>query len=300
MLLQQGLTRNVDRVTGVFGERVLFTLSGTPITVANLITFGALVLVAYGVSRLVQRAITRGIARRGPAHPGNMAVTRRLTHYAIMALGLTIALQNIGIQLSALFAAGAVFAVAIGFGMQNIAQNFISGVILLVERTIKAGDVLEVENRVVRVERMGLRATIARSRDEQQLIIPNSALVQSIVTNYTLQDSLYRIRATVGVSYSSDMAQVRQALERAAAAVPWRVEARAPLVLLTDFGASSVNWEVSVWGEDPWAARVSKSALNEAIWRALGGEGIVISFPQMDVHLDAPLALAAPSDPEPR
>jgi len=300
MLLQQGLTRNVDRVTGVFGERVLFTLSGTPITVANLITFGALVLVAYGVSRLVQRAITRGIARRGPAHPGNMAVTRRLTHYAIMALGLTIALQNIGIQLSALFAAGAVFAVAIGFGMQNIAQNFISGVILLVERTIKAGDVLEVENRVVRVERMGLRATIARSRDEQQLIIPNSALVQSIVTNYTLQDSLYRIRATVGVSYSSDMAQVRQALERAAAAVPWRVEARAPLVLLTDFGASSVNWEVSVWGEDPWAARVSKSALNEAIWRALAQDGIVISFPQMDVHLDAPLALAAPSDPEPR
>ena len=197
-----------------------------------------------------------------------------------------VGLQTIGIQLGALFAAGAVVAVALGFAMQNILQNFVSGVILLAERSITESDILEVDGRIVQVKKMGTRATVARTRDEEEIIIPNSMLVQSSVTNYTLGDHLYRIRAKVGVAYGSDMDQVMEVLRAPEHSVQERVLDRDPIVLLLEFGSSSVDFEVSIWAEDPWAARLIRSALNMAIWRHLKEDGITIAFPQLDVHFD--------------
>ena len=154
------------------------------------------------------------------------------------------------------------------------------------ERAIKPGDVLEVEGQVVRVVKMGIRSTVARTRDEEELIIPNSTLVQSTVKNYTLQDSHYRIRGRVGVAYGSDMQEVRETLSRIAEEVDWRLEVREPLVFLKEFGDSSVVWEVSVWVSDPWGAQRSLSELNRAVWNGLQNDGITIAFPQLDVHFD--------------
>jgi small-conductance mechanosensitive channel len=190
------------------------------------------------------------------------------------------------ILIAALFAAGAVVAVALGFAMQNILQNFVSGVILLAERSITESDILQVDGRIVRVMRMGTRATVARTRDDEEIIIPNSLLVQSSVTNYTLGDSLFRIRAAVGVAYGSNMDRVREVLLEAGKSVPDRVEEKDPVVLLLQFGNSSVDFEVSVWATDPWMARVTKSHLNFAIWNHLKAAGITIAFPQLDVHFD--------------
>src|SRR4030095_8726722 len=104
-----------------------------------------------------------------------------------IVVGLTLALHLAGIKLGAVFAAGAVFAVGLGFAMQNIAQNFVSGVILLVERSIEPGDVIEVNTQVVRVHQMGIRATLVRTLDDEDMIVPNSILVQTTVKNYTHQ-----------------------------------------------------------------------------------------------------------------
>lgn len=254
-------------------------------TLTTIVIVGVILVGAFIASRLVQRALTRALAMRGITDAGTIGVSLRLAHYAIVLLGLGIGLQTLGLNLGALFTAGAFFAVALGFAMQNIAQNFVAGILLLTERTIKPGDVLEVENRVVRVSRMGLRATVARSRDEEDLIIPNATLVQNTVTNFTLRDPIFRLHATVGVSYDSDMAEVKRVLQEAAAALPGRLSDRDPRVLLTGFGDSAVNFEVLVWSEDPWSARVTKSDLNEAIWWAFKRAGIVIAYPQMDVHL---------------
>ena len=220
---------------------------------------------------------------------GTIGVTQRLIHYVVMAFGLGLALDNLGVDLGALFAAGAVLAVGIGFAMQNIAQNFVSGVILLVERSIKPGDVLEVEGRVVQVEKMGIRSTVARTRDEEEIIIPNSTLVQNSVKNYTLRDSLYRLRASVGVEYGSDMRLVMQVLQGAAEGLDWRFANKDPVVHLVEFGDSSVNFEVSVWITDPWVAPGRRSLLHQAIWWALKDAGVVIAFPQLDVHFDPPV-----------
>lgn len=269
----------------------LFEVSGTVVTGASVVTFLIVLLVSLWISQVGQRITRRVMARGGLTHTGTIATTQRLLHYAVMILGFAVGLQAVGISLTTVFAAGAVAAVAIGFALQNILQNFVSGLILLGERSIKETDVLEVEGTVVRVMRMGARATVARTREDEELIIPNSILVQSTVKNLTLTDSAYRLRGRVGVSYASDMQRVEQVLVHAARGVAGRDSSREPLALLVEFGDSSVVWEVSVWAADPWRAPRVRSELLKAVWWALKDEGITIAFPQMDVHFDPAVAL---------
>ena len=267
----------------------LFDLGETPITVGTVVIMVAVLLAALLVSWLVTRTIRKAFKFRGVEDEGTVGVVTRLTHYLILGAGLFVALRVAGIDLSALFAAGAIFAVALGFAMQNITANFVSGVILLSERAIKPGDVLNVEGKLVRVRDMGIRATIVRTLDDEDLISPNSVLVQSTVTNHTFRDNMMRLRVPVGVIYGSDMRLVQQVLHDTAEKIPWRSTEKEPVVLLVDFGNSSVDFEVSVWIEDPWKSRWSRSDLRQAIWWALKDAGITIAFPQLDLHLDEPV-----------
>lgn len=287
-MMQTTAVAVVDTVVPVIGRvwnAPVFTIGQTPVTAATLVTFGVILLLTVVVAQLAAAGTQRALARRAGGDMGAIAVTARLVNYAVLLLGLGVAIQTIGVNLGALFTAGAFFAVAVGFAMQNIAQNFMAGVILLVERVIKPGDVLEIEGRVVKVTRMGLRATVARTRDEEDIIIPNSILAQNTVTNYTLRDQVYRLRTTVGVSYGSDLQQVKKVLLGAAKGIPERLQHPEPRILLTEFADSSVVFEVAVWIHDPWTARQIGSDLNETIWHELKRAGIVIPFPQRDVHV---------------
>jgi len=257
----------------------------------SLFTVGfwiGILFMSWIVSRIAQRLLRSTFDRR-EVNQGTTAATSRLLHYLIMAIGLSIAFESTGISLATLFAAGAVFAIGIGFALQTLTQNFVSGLILLLERSIKPGDILKVEDQFVRVEYMAIRSTRCRTLDDEEIIVPNSTLVQSTVTNYTLGDSYYRLRTTVGVTYSSDMVQVRRVLEATAGQMSWRYKGKKPVILMTEFADSAVNWEVSVWIDDPWRVRARRSELNEAIWNGLKAERIVIAFPQLDVHFDAPV-----------
>ena len=267
----------------------LFKLGQTEVTLATLVTALLIVLVSFWTSWLLRKAFSRAFQGRVPVDHGTAGVASRLVHYMIVITGLGIAIHTMGINLTALFAAGALFAVGIGFAMQNLTANFVSGVILLAERAIKPGDVLEFEGQMVRVQDMGIRSTVAKTLNDEDLVIPNSQIVQSTVSNYTLRDPLYRLRVMVGVSYSSDLGLVRDTLESTANGLAWRSPKNEPVVLLSDFGSSSVDYEVSVWIEDPWRSRRARSKLREAIWWALKEAGITIAFPQVDVHLDPPV-----------
>lgn len=274
----------------------LLSISGSPVTLASLLVFLVIAGISWAASRFLRRWAASSLRERA-VDTGTIAITKRLIHYGVMAVGLALALDNLGVNLGALLAAGAIVGVGLGFAMQEIAQNFVAGLILLVERSIKPGDVLEVEGRVVRVEKMGIRVTVARTRDDEEIIIPNSTLSQNTVKNYTLRDSLYRVRVLVGVEYGSDMRQVRTVLEAAATGEEWRFPGQDPVVLLREFGESSVDWDVSVWMSDPWGAPRASSRLHEALWFALKEAGIVIAFPQMDVHFDPPIEQAAEALP---
>ena len=263
-------------------------------TAVSLFTLGSMLLTFVGMLGLswLLRAGVRRALRKGSIEPagGDLGVADRLVHYGFIVVGLALAMHVAGIKRGAVFAAGAVFAVGFGFAMQNIAQNFVSGIILLIERTIKPGDVLEIGTQIVKVMKMSIRATIVRTLDDEDIIVPNSTLVQSNVKNYTLEDNLYRVKVKVGVSYDSDLRQVRLVLTKAAADLPGRDVAYPPRTLLLDFGPSAVEYETSVWIHDPFNYRIASSDLREAIWWAFKSAGIRIAFPQLDVHMADGLA----------
>lgn len=271
----------------------LFSIGRTPVTLSTLLTTLLIFIATLIMSRIVRAALRRALAKR-VGHEGTLGAINGLVHYSVLIIGISICLQTMGVDLTALFAAGAVFAVGIGFAMKNIAENFVSGVILLGERSIRPGDVIDVEGRMVRVERMGIRATLVRTRDGEDIIMPNSTLVQSAVTNYTLQESIYRVRYPVGVIYASDMELVIETLAGAAkeakAAMPDLIADRPIDIFMSEFGDNSVNFEVAIWLTDPWQHMSIKSRLAQHIWWALKERGIVIAFPQVDVHFDAPVA----------
>ena len=272
-------------------DHKLFEIAQTSVTPGKMLVFILVVFLSHWFSLTIQKAIKKAVDSKKVSLFQESRGFLRLVHYCIVLIGFVVALQIVGIDISILFAAGAVFAVGVGFAVQNVAQNFVSGVILLMERAIKPGDILMVEGTVVRVMEMGIRATIARTRDDEDLIIPNATLVQSTVTNFTLKDSRFRVRAVVGVSYSSNLGDVKAALKQAAKSVSgkqdfeWRI-------LLTGFGDSTVNYELSIWIDDPWDAPAIRTSLFEAIWDAFKEKGVVIAFPQLDVHFDPPVSQA--------
>ncbi|MDH3330599.1 MAG: mechanosensitive ion channel [Desulfobulbaceae bacterium] len=275
-----------------FSIKPLFKIAGTEVTLWSISVFILIILISYFSSWIVQRALGRSLAHKFVKKEGTLAVIIRLTHYTILLIGLAIALQTIGINISALFAAGAVFAIAIGFAMQNVAQNFVSGIILLAERSIKPGDIIEVEGTVVKVVEMGIRTTIVRTWRDEDLIMPNSIFSQSTVKNFTLRDDQFRLGVEVGVAYNSDMKQVIEVLEKTARDIPWRTREPEPRVLLQDFGDSAVIFGIYLNVNDPWKQRVYMSDLRKAIWFALQDANITIAFNQMDVHFDAPVTEA--------
>ena len=271
-------------ITGVLDARLL-DLGGKPVTISTVGIVIAVVVVSFQISAIVQARINRQIAAHGVSQEGSVAVGARLAHYIIVLLGVMIGLQTAGIDLSALFAAGAFFAVGLGFAMQTLTQNFVAGVILIVERAIKPGDILGLQGTLVRVERMGIRSTVVRDLDDVEIIMPNSELVAGI-RNYTMSDRLMRLRVPVGVAYESDMAHVFATLEAAAEAFLVRDPTKKPVVLMTAFGSSSVDFEVSVWTTQPFQAASIKSQLLRQIWDALAAAEVTIAFPQLDLHLD--------------
>jgi potassium-dependent mechanosensitive channel len=264
----------------------LFDLGNTPVTLSALLVFVLMLIFSVWVARLAKLATRRALENRPSLDRGTARVIARLVQYVVLVVGLAVAIETLGVDLAALFAAGAFLAVGVGIAMQGVAQNIVAGVSLLIERAIKPDDILMVDGQVVRITQLGFRAAVARTRDEEDLIIPNALLAQQIVTNYTLRDSLYRLRTTVGVGYDADIDQVFRVLHDVAMQSPDRDPAREPRVLLTEFGNSSINFDLSIWVEDSWTAPIVKSRLNHAIWRAFRDNGITIPFPQMDVHFD--------------
>jgi small-conductance mechanosensitive channel len=186
----------------------LMKIGATPVSLWTLLLVAVIFGISVWGSFLVRRAVEGALRARRIAETGTVALIKRLVHYVVLVVGFVIALQTVGIELGALLAAGAVIAVGVGLAMQELVKNFVSGIILLAERSIKPGDVLEVEGRVVRVIEMKVRSTIARTRDDEDLIIPNGILADSTVKNYTLLDPSYRIRCTVNVAYGNDPAKV--------------------------------------------------------------------------------------------
>ena len=243
-------------------------------------------LVVFVVLRILFKTIDHHYQKSDDRNKDDIRIYKRISRFFLWTLGILIALHVVGVNLSSLFTTSGLLAVALGLSLKSILENYVGGLIIKSDDSIKHGDVLDIDGQMVRVKSIGIRATVVRTKDDSDILIPNSLLVQGKIGNYTHRDSVCRLWTSVGVSYSSDLKQVREVLEEVCRNFDGLSARHTPVVLLSDFGNSSVNYQVFLWIEDPWNSRLIKSKLNEAVWWALKAAGIEIAFPQLDVHLD--------------
>jgi len=268
----------------------LMTLSGVPVTLASVLTCLLVFSMFMVAARLAARTTRRAIESRGRSS-GVAAAAGKIVWYFVAAVGLIISLETLGFRLTALLAGSAVLLVGIGFGLQNIAQNFISGIILLLERPVKEGDFIQVGGTFGAVANIGLRGTTVITRDAVTIVVPNSELVSTQVINLSVPTTEMRMRVSVGVEYGSDTARVRDELMRVAAENEHVLAEPPPEVRFESFGESSLDFSLLVWIRDPSHDLAIASMLRFAIDQRFRKAGIVVAFPQRDLHIRSGLEI---------
>ena len=264
----------------------LFQLGKATVTISTLLyLLLAVVLLLYVTAKIKNWFIQRVFARTS-VDIGVRTAVGSIIRYVVVALGFIIILQTAGIDLSGLTVLAGALGIGIGFGLQNITTNFVSGIIILLERPIKVGDRIQVEDIDGDVTSISLRATTVVTNDNIAVIIPNSEFISSQVINWSYTNQDVRVHVPVGVSYASDPELVRSALLQAAENHPGVLKNRKPDVLFTEFGDSSLNFDLRVWTREYTPrANVLRSELNFAIIKILREKGIEIPFPQRDIHI---------------
>ena len=265
----------------------LFSLGeGSAVTPLGLIVLLLILTATWLVAGRVRWLFERRIASVTVMQPGTRHAIGALVRYSVIFVGFFIGLRSVGFQLDAILVALGALGIGIGFGLQNIANNFISGIILLTERPINVGDVVDVGSGVLgTVERVGIRATTVRQFDQTQAIVPNADLISSVVTNWTLDDRRVRVDFVVGVAYGSDTALVRRLLEEELARHQDVLADPEPRVLFTEFGDSSLNFRILAYVADLAQRLTTQSDLHYAIDQAFRDHNVEIPFPQRDLHL---------------
>jgi small-conductance mechanosensitive channel len=210
----------------------------------------------------------------------------QLVSNLVLIVGIFIVLENTGIHLGALTVFAGAVGVGVGFGLQNITSNFISGLVILAERPITIGDRVEVAGVIGQVQKINARSTVVVTNDNIATIVPNTKFIDSPVTNWTYGDPRVRFRLPVGVAYGSDVEKVRDTLVAAARANSQALSDPAPSVFFVGFGESSLNFELVVWSDEmSHRPRRFRSDLNFAIEKNLREAGIEIPFPQRDLRI---------------
>jgi small-conductance mechanosensitive channel len=264
----------------------LFELGVSTITVGSILFFFISVIFVIFLSERVRHILSNKILKRYKVEIGLSQAIGGIVKYSILVIGFTVVVHSVGIDMSALgFIAGAL-TVGIGFGLQNITNNFVSGIIILFERPIKIGDRIEVGEIKGRVVDISARATTVTTNDNISVIIPNSEFISSKVINWSHSDLKTRFNFKVGVSYKEDPQKIKEILLGVAKENIGILAQPAPDVLLLDFGDSSIDFTLRVWTtlyvHNPLAL---KSQLFYEIHKRFKEENVEIPFPQRDLHI---------------
>ena len=261
-------------------------LPGLSLSLIQVFLLIGLLMLVFWISSSTKRILyTRFLADSGLDRSLQYAISQIVAN-AVLIIGIFIVLENTGIHLGALTVFAGAVGVGVGFGLQNIASNFISGLVILAERPITIGDRVEVAGISGQVQHIRARSTVVMTSDNIAIIIPNTKFIDSPVTNWTYGDPRVRFRLPVGVAYGSDVEVVRTALIAAGGSHPATLKDPAPTVFLDKFGASSIEFELVVWSSEMGGRPASyRSDLNFAIEKHLREAGIEIPNPQRDLHI---------------
>ncbi|HKS31881.1 MAG TPA: mechanosensitive ion channel domain-containing protein [Chthoniobacterales bacterium] len=260
-------------------------LPGIALTLVQIFLLVALLLAVFWISaRTKSFLFNRFLVNSGLDRSLQYAVSQIVSNI-VLVVGVFIVLDNAGIHLATLAVFAGAVGVGIGFGLQNIASNFISGLVILAERPITIGDRVEVAGITGQVQQIRARSTVILTNDNITMIVPNTKFIDSPVTNWTYGDPRVRFRVPVGVAYGSDLEKARDALLEVARENPQVLDQPSPTVFLETFGESSINLELVVWSKEmSYRPRRFRSDLNFAIAQKLREAGIEIPSPQRDIN----------------
>lgn len=264
-------------------------LGNATFTLVSLLSLGIWLAVVLVLNFLVRRLIVRRLLARTHFDPGLQFAITKIFSYLFVLLGFYIAIVASGIDLSSLAVIAGALGVGLGFGLQNIVANFVSGLILLAERPISIGDRIEVAGVAGQVKKISLRSTTVITNDNIAIIVPNSDLTTKPITNWSHGDPKVQFRIPLGVAYGTDMEKFTRVLLGVARANPHVLATPEPTVFFEGFGDSSLNFELGVWTQDmAHAPRRFRSEINFAIEKGLRENNIEIPFPQRVVHVRPP------------
>ncbi len=289
-----GVSRTVKtaylRVAGLM-DVTLFSIGETPVAGGDIVRVFVILSIAFLLSRGIRHAIDRFGASESAGTQASLYTVGRLSHYTIIIFGLFIALSSIGLDFSNLALVAGALSVGIGFGLQSIVNNFVSGLIILFEHSLRVGDYIELDTGLTgTVKSINVRSTLINTNDNIDIVVPNSEFVTTRLTNWTLGERILRVRIPFGVAYGSDKELVRKAAMEAAAEVPYtltHMKGREPDIWLVEYGDNSLNFLLLVWVNRQGARRPTRTraAYLWALETKLREYGIEIPFPQRDLHL---------------
>jgi len=258
------------------------------ISLGDVLAFVVTVALAFLASRFVRFVLEEDVYPRLLLARGLPYALSVLIHYAILLLGFFLAVAALGVDMNRVTFLTGAFGVGVGFGLQSVVNNFVSGIILLLERPIQVGDAIQQGDLEGIVRRIGIRSTTVRTWLGAEVIVPNASLISDRVTNWTLSDRRRRIDLPIGVAYGADPERVLDLLRVTALTVPGVIPEPAPLALFKDFGDSALDFEIRAWTDrfEDWL--IIKSRLGVAVNAAFKNAGIIIPSPQRDVTIRFP------------
>ena len=275
----------IDQFIDFFDEPI-FHIGGTPITIASLLYLFIAILVLFFVSGWLKRIITRRLSKIKGITPSRSRALGSFVRNFTIGIGLIVIIQSSGIDISALGILAGGLGVGLGLGLQNIANDFFSGLIIWLERPVKIGDRIELDAVTGNVTDIAMRTTTVLTNDNISVIVPNSKLISAVVINWSHNDRNVRFKIPVGVSYGEDPEVVKKLLLEVAEENDAVLKNPAPDVWFDNFGDSSLNFNLVTWTtqfiDRPFILR---SQLNFAIFAKFKEHNIQIPFPQRDLHL---------------
>ncbi|MCH8170523.1 MAG: mechanosensitive ion channel family protein [Bacteroidetes bacterium] len=264
----------------------IVTIGGNHLTLWTIIYFLFLAFILLYFTKKLKNWIVHKLLKKSKIDIGVRLAVGTIIRYLILTLGFIIVIQTVGIDLSTLTILFGALGVGIGFGLQNITNNFVSGIIILFERPIKVGDRIELEDIEGDVIKISLRSTTIVTNDNISVIVPNSKFISSTIINWSHNDRNVRFNIPVGVSYGSDPEKVKSLLLEVAEGENTVLKNPLPDVIFNEFADSSLNFSLRVWTQKHITTpQVLKSKLYFQIFKIFKENGIEIPFPQRDVHL---------------
>ncbi len=280
-------------------DSVALTIGESRISVLSVLKLLLMIALAFTLAIWLSSLISAKLERTQSISPSMRVGFAKFTKFFLITVAFLVALNAVGINLSSLAVFGGALGVGLGFGLQRIASNFISGFILVLDRSIKPGDIITVGDKFGWVEQLNSRYVVVRNREGVDTLIPNENLITTEVINWSYADPFVRVVVKVQISYDDDPEQAMELMLECAKASPRVLENPMPTVRLMEFADSGIEIQLRVWiGDMENGTAGVKSDINLAIWRAFKAHNITIPYPQRDMHIKSWPSKAAPELPD--